>query len=183
MEHDLKDYSFCPKCGGPLEEVDWEDGLTLPQCSKCNYRFYQNSKPCVVGIIVDRNNGTILLTKRGIVPFKGYWDMPGGFLRNGEDPETGVKREIKEELGIDCEVEELFDIFVDTYGTYNVYTFNVCYILKVTGGELTPMDDVVEAEWFSFDRIPDNLAFTFLGDIIEKVRNHLIPDSGMRISE
>ena len=179
MGNDFIEYTYCPKCGGELEEIDWEDGLTIPQCRKCTFRFYQNSKPCVVGIIVDRDEGKILLTKRGILPFKGDWDMPGGFLRNGEDPEAGVKREIKEELGIDCEVEELFDIFVDTYGTYNVYTFNVCYIIRTTGGNLKPMDDVVEAQWFRFDNIPDNLAFTFLGDIIEKVKNHLIPASGL----
>ena len=183
MENDFIDHRFCPKCGGELEEIDWEDGLTLPQCKECSFRFYQNSKPCVAGIIVDRNEGKILLTKRGIVPFKGYWDIPGGFLRNGEDPETGVLREIKEELGVVCEVEELFDIFVDTYGAYNVYTFNVCYIIRIMGGEIMPMDDVVEAQWFSFDDIPDNLAFTFLGDIIGKVRDHVISDTGTRIAE
>jgi len=183
MKSDAEEYRFCPKCGGGLDKVDWEDGLTVPQCRKCGFRFYQNSKPCVVGIIVDRDEGKILLTRRGISPFKGCWDLPGGFLRNGEKPEEGVQREIREELGLDCEVEELFNIFVDTYGAYNVYTFNVCYMLRITGGELMPMDDVVEAEWFRFDNIPDNLAFTSLGDIIGKVRDHVIPDFGMRIAE
>jgi len=170
-------FRFCPKCGGPLEEVAWEDGLTVPQCRDCGFRFYQNSKPCVVGIIVDRGTNRILLTRRGIEPFKGYWDMPGGFLRDGEDPRAGVKREIREELGVECEPEELFDIFVDTYGEYEVYTFNVCYIVRLGPGELTPSDDVVEARWFPLDRVPSKLAFSFLGGIIEKVKAHLARES------
>jgi mutator protein MutT len=167
------EFKFCPKCGGSLEEEEWEENLTLPVCSGCGYKFYQNSKPCVVGIIIDRDAEKILLTKRGIIPFKGDWDMPGGFLRNGEDPKQGVLREVKEELGIECEVEELFDIFVDTYGEYDIYTFNVCYILKIISGTITPMDDVAEAQWFSLSDIPENLAFTFLKDIIDKARTYL----------
>lgn len=176
MKNNTEEYCFCPKCGGSLEEVDWEDGLTLPQCSKCGFRFYQNSKPCVVGIAVKRIEGEILLTRRGISPFKGCWDLPGGFLRNGEKPEQGLKREVREELGVGCEIEEFFEIFVDTYGAHTVFTFNVCYIISITGEEITPMDDVEDAAWFKFDNIPDNLAFTSLGDIIGKIKDHVIPE-------
>ena len=127
------EYSYCPACGGPLEQIDWEDGLTIPRCGECGFRMYRNSKPCAVGVITDRQQGKILLTRRGVSPYKGCWDMPGGFLRNGENPEKGMKREIGEELGVDCEIEELFDIVVDTYGSADVFTFNVCYIIRITG--------------------------------------------------
>jgi 8-oxo-dGTP diphosphatase len=161
---------YCPMCGGVLKEMPWEDDVCLPTCMVCGYEFYQNSKPCVVALIVDRDKQRILLTKRGIVPFKGDWDMPGGFLRDGEDPKVGVMREVEEELSVPCEVERLFDIFVDTYGEFDVYTFNVCYTIRLLSDDIKPMDDVAEAKWFDFDDIPENMAFNFLGDIIDRLR-------------
>lgn len=164
---------YCPQCGSTLHEVSWEDGLNILQCAECGYKLYKNSKPCVIAIIVDDDRKRILLSRRGIEPYKGYWDLPGGFLRNGEDPLKGVKREVREELGVECEPVRFFDIFVDTYGEFDVYTFNVCYIVKLLSDDIRPADDIDEAQWFGFDDLPENLAFRFLGDIIEKVKNEI----------
>ena len=129
--------TYCSACAAPLEETEWEDDLTLKVCPACGKKAYQNSKPCVVAIILNRETKEILLTKRGIKPFRDYWDMPGGFLRDGEDPAEGLKRELREELGAESRIEELYDILVDTYGEYEVYTFNVCYIVSLLTSELS----------------------------------------------
>ncbi len=46
----------------------------------------------------------ILLTKRNEEPFKGEWDLPGGYMSYMETPERTLKREMREELGINVEL-------------------------------------------------------------------------------
>ncbi|MBI2459398.1 MAG: NUDIX domain-containing protein [Parcubacteria group bacterium] len=58
----------------------------------------QNSKPTSSALILHGNK--ILLGKRKINPAKGAWDVPGGFLELGEHQEAGLKREIREKLGV-----------------------------------------------------------------------------------
>lgn len=57
-------------------------------------------------VIVD---GKILLIKKNGGPYDGKLDLPGGTIEFGEDPETALKRELKEEVGIDIKKYELFD--------------------------------------------------------------------------
>ena len=132
-------------------------------CTRCNFVFYQNPKPCA-GVILTNENNEVLLTKRSIEPKLGTWDIPGGFLEDGEDPIVGVQREIREELGITIQVGPVLGIYVDTYdhGT-TVHTLNIYYACTLVSGEIHPMDDISEAKWFSADAIPwDELAFKHL---------------------
>ena len=44
---------------------------------------------------------SVLLIKRGVEPYEGKWAFPGGFLKMEEDAETGAKRELQEETGLE----------------------------------------------------------------------------------
>ncbi|MFE2970157.1 NUDIX domain-containing protein [Streptomyces sp. NPDC059340] len=63
-----------------------------------------NRKKVSVGGISFDDKGRILLVNPS---YKERWDLPGGILEVGEDPVTGLRREIREELGIECRVGEL----------------------------------------------------------------------------
>src|SRR6266481_5982888 len=61
-------------------------------------------KKVSVGGIAFDDDGWILLVNPS---YKARWDLPGGILESGEDPVTGLQREISEELGVECRVGEL----------------------------------------------------------------------------
>jgi NAD+ diphosphatase len=168
------EYKFCPKCSGELEEV-FDNGHLRLKCSKCAFIFYQNSKPCVSAVIFDKDK--ILLGKRADEPAKGDWDIVGGFLEPGEHPEDGLRREVKEETGLEITELKLLGMFMDKYPVYNYDTLNIAYLCKVEG---TPKadDDVADLKWFRLNEIPQNLAFKNTKDTIDALKNYLKNHNG-----
>jgi ADP-ribose pyrophosphatase YjhB (NUDIX family) len=146
-------FQFCPRCGGGLKPR----GVSLFVCAVCNYHFYQNSKPTASALIVEE--GKILLGKRGIEPFKGDWNIPGGFLDYGEDPVEAAKREVFEETGLVVEIGELLGIYTDTYGSEKIATLNIAYRARKISGEEKPGDDLMELKWFPLNELPEKIAF------------------------
>jgi len=148
-----KFFKFCPVCGGKFITKK-QDHLDRLVCSKCDYVFYQNSKPTVSALIVNKKK-EILLVKREIQPKFGSWDTPGGFLENGEDPIVGLKREMMEELGIKLKNIKYLGIYLDSYyERYYLSTLNILYEAEIASGKLKPMDDVSELRWFNKKDLP-----------------------------
>jgi 8-oxo-dGTP diphosphatase len=66
------------------------------------------------GIIIER--GRVLLTQRKPgTHLAGLWELPGGKVQPGEDPRGALRRELKEELGIDVAVGEVVDVTFHRY--------------------------------------------------------------------
>ena len=163
-------YTFCPECGARLEG-QLVDGRTRAGCRQCGFVDYENAKPCVGVLVVD--GGKVLLVERAVEPFKGYWDIPGGFLDCDEHPAEAVRREMKEETGLEVEPREVLDFWIDTYGDEGYRTLNICYVARVTGGHAEPGSDAVKMEWFALDALPDNIAFNWEREALEKLRKWL----------
>jgi 8-oxo-dGTP diphosphatase len=70
-------------------------------------------------IIVD--DARVLLTqrKRG-THLEGLWEFPGGKVEDGEDPRDALARELREELGIACDVGEIVDVTFHRYAEKSV---------------------------------------------------------------
>lgn len=153
-------YKFCPVCGNRLTVKYFDNKKRLVcQNKKCHYIFYQNSKPTATTLITNKS-GQILLVKRGIKPKFGYWDLPGGFLEEGEHPEDCLKREMKEELGVNVKIINLLGIYTDKYYLKHfLSTLNFYYLSKIIKGKIKPADDISEARWFARNKLPKNLAF------------------------
>jgi len=89
------------------------------------------------GIIKDK--GRILLTQRKKDSDQGLkWEFPGGKLEFGETPEECLKREIREELDIDIEIEGILQVVSHIYGDSQVVL--LCYLCWYAGGNLTPKE-------------------------------------------
>lgn len=138
-------YKFCPVCSLPLSKKEFR----LLVC-KNDHHFYINPFPCNAAII-ENEKQEILLVKRKVDPKKGYWDWPGGFIEPGESFETSVKREIKEELGVEIRIEKFLGIFEDTYLYQNIESPILCMVVyaKITDGKLKASDDVAGFKFFS----------------------------------
>ncbi len=104
----------------------------------------------------------ILLIKRSTPPFVGYWALPGGRVEPNEAVEHTVVREVKEETGLDVEivrkVGEYHEQGVQAGLQYDYYP--ACFLVKTVGGELNRQEgEIAEIQLFSFDKLPDVLAF------------------------
>jgi len=83
----------------------------MKRASDIDYKKFRSyfTFSCVDLLIFDDN--AILLTKRTINPFKGYWHLPGTIIRRGETRMNAVKRAAKEELGKEIVIKEELGIY------------------------------------------------------------------------
>lgn len=152
------DFRYCPYCRHELALRELE-GQARTFCPGCDTIFYRNSKPCA-GVLLSDGAGRLLLTRRAIEPFKGQWDLPGGYLEEGEHPEAAAIREVREETGLEIRITGFGGIYMDTYGALGASTLNIFYDACVTGGRLQSQDDVSEVRWFEPAALPvDSFAF------------------------
>lgn len=146
---ELDGWRLCPRCGADL--VVEPDHL---RCPACGAHYWANAAPAVQGVL--ERDGRVLLARRALEPRRGHWDLPGGFLRESEEPLDGLRREFLEETGLAIEPLELLRIDIEPYDER--FVFSVTWI--VTGeGEPAPADDAAELRWFAPEELPGELAF------------------------
>lgn len=89
-------------------------------------------------IIIKDNK--IFVTQRGYGEFKDWWEFPGGKIEEGETPEECLKREIKEELKADINIDKY--LCTVEYDYPNFHLKMECFICSLIDGHL----ELVEAE-------------------------------------
>lgn len=154
---ELDGWKFCPRCQAGVEVAEGR-----VECLSCGLVAYASSQPTACALCVDER-GRILLARRSGKVFDGYWDLPGGFLEEGEHPLDALRRELKEETALDVEPLEFLGVWMDRYSEDGTgpATLNLYWTARVTGGEPEAADDVSEIRWFDTDELPgpDELAF------------------------
>jgi ADP-ribose pyrophosphatase YjhB (NUDIX family) len=102
-------------------------------------------------------DGLALISRRGSDPHKGRFDSPGGFLEAGEGVLDGLRREIREELGVEIAVEhsDFVAATVHPYGDEGDPVLALTYSARLVDGEPSPSDDVAEIEWVRLDGLDD----------------------------
>ncbi len=93
----------------------------------------------------------LLLVERGKEPLKGYWSLPGGIVETGEKLEEGIRREVREETGLEVEPMSVFEIFEriipDAEGRAEYHYVLIDYLCRAVGGRLAPASDVSNVAW------------------------------------
>ncbi len=166
----MKPFRFCPACGNRLADPDFEGGT---RCESCDRSWYRNSAPTAGCAIV--RDGRALVTLRGRDPEKGRFDVPGGFLGPGEDPLVGLKREVKEELGVEVEaaIEDLVQMVPHRYGPEGDFVLALGFRARLVSGDPKPADDVAAVRWISRNEIDDlDFAWQHDRDLVRKALDH-----------
>ena len=138
-------------CGGGLRTVR-EEGKRRLRCHRCGWTFYGNPVPAAVALVMKR--GKVLLGRRAAAPYRGTWDLPGGFLEGDETPQAALRRELKEELGVKIRSARFLDFFHETYGPRGFPILAVLYRVTLAKGRLVTATDVSELRWFDRRRLP-----------------------------
>ena len=114
----------------------------------------------------------MLLVERGKPPLQGYWSLPGGVLETGESLEEGVRREIREETGLEIHPRAVVEIFErimrDSAGRPEYHYVLIDYLCRVTGGTLCAASDCARAEWVPRRRLAEYRITEGTVPVIEK---------------
>lgn len=160
------DPTYCPRCATALEPRP-EHGMLRPTCPACGYIWYRNPVPAA-GVLLEQE-GRVLLVRRRYDPRAGAWCIPAGFMEAGETPEQCAEREVLEETGLIVQPERLFGVYAG-FDDPRVRAVLILYIGVVTGGELRPGDDAIDAQWFALDALPADIAFASHAKAIAELR-------------
>ncbi len=98
-------------------------------------------------------DGAILLIKRKFEPNKGRWSLPGGLVEVGEDPAEAARREVREELGVEVEMEGLFqvanEVIRDDAGKVRFHFVLIDYLMTLRSDRITLNEESEEYRWFN----------------------------------
>ena len=119
----------------------------------------------VVAAIILRER-RIFATQRGYGEWKDWWEFPGGKIEPGENPEDALKREIREELATEIEVDELLTTVEYDYPKFHLTMH--CYLCTIISGDLSLLEHE-DARWLALDELDCVKWLPADKDVIEKL--------------
>lgn len=119
----------------------------------------------VVAAIIVRDR-RIFATQRGYGEWKDWWEFPGGKIEHGETPENALKREIREELATEIEVDELLTTVEYDYPKFHLTMH--CYLCTIISGDLSLLEHE-DARWLAIDELDSVKWLPADKDVIEKL--------------
>jgi ADP-ribose pyrophosphatase YjhB (NUDIX family) len=132
-------------------------------CDHCGFVDYENPK-IVVGVVAAYSEGgrpfgpeadpfdqvRFLLCRRAIMPRRGYWTLPAGYMETGETTAQGTLREAREEALAELELDALLAVY-DIPARSQV---QIMHRARLPAPEFGAGSETLEAELFSWDDIP-----------------------------
>ena len=116
-------------------------------------RFWQRRFTVTVAAILFDDSKRILLLEHVFRADEG-WGVPGGFIGRSENPEAALRRELREEIGI--EIEDVKMIFSRTLGTLK--QVEIYFRARVIGDPKPSSFEIKSAQWFALDQLPPDIS-------------------------
>ena len=128
-----------------------------------------------VGVLILNRKGEVFLSKRSSKTRNehGSWEAPGGAVEFGEKRVDALKREIKEELGIEINIKKTLQTSDEILTKYKQHWVPTSYIATVKGGKQPRIMEPEKCDaigWFPLDRLPRPLSYITSMDIKEYKR-------------
>lgn len=146
-------FRFCPGCGVPAPSSAAARVFVCPACGWC---LYANVAAAVVALI-RVGEGGLVLVRRAREPFRGTLDLPGGFVEPGESAEEALRREVREEIGLDVKRLTYFGTFPNVYPYRGIRyrTLDLAFHAQAPADPiLVAADDVDGVAVHPLDRLP-----------------------------
>ncbi|MHA1728594.1 MAG: NAD(+) diphosphatase [Promethearchaeota archaeon] len=136
---------YCGRCGSPTE-IKYDEKAKI--CPKCNLLTFPRISPAIIVGVIKENQ--ILLANNTKFPSNLY-SVIAGFLEPGENLEQCVRREVKEEVGIDLKNIRYFKSqswpFPDS--------LMLAFLAEYAGGKINVDEiEIKRAGWFTADNLP-----------------------------
>lgn len=128
-------------------------------------RVSQTKFTASAAAIVHNEKGEVLLLKHVLRPASG-WGIPGGFLERNEQPENAIKRELKEETGLD--IENVRQIRTRTLPWRHL---EVIFSASASGEPKVNALEISDAGWFRIDSLPEGIPYDhqqLLGEVLKR---------------
>ena len=172
-------FKYCPKCGAAALRVV---GAKLLRCEACGFELYMNPAASAAGVIIDELGRMVVLV-RGQEPGRGKWDLPGGFVDPGETAEEALRREVREELGLEVTALRYLGSWPNVYDYMGVRyrTVDFGFVCEVAGAEgARAMESEIAETLLLEPRDVDieRFAFASVGRIAEAGIRALRPEGG-----
>jgi 8-oxo-dGTP diphosphatase len=104
------------------------------------------------GVVIIDARGRVLLLKHRFRPGMG-WGIPGGFLETGEQPAEALRRELREEVGLEVENLKL----LTTRAFKKPRQVEIVFTARAVGDPDQLGFEIQKADWFSPDELPKGL--------------------------
>ena len=162
----LGKFNYCPFCGAQLVLKE-KGGVQRPACPNCGFVQFRNPVPGVVVVI--EKDGQVLLGKRAGGFGRGKWGLPQGYIEFDEDFLTAAIREVKEETGLEVEIQSIINV-VSNKLSPSLHTLTIVLLAVGKTGELCACDDLETLDWFPLSGPLPEMAFEADDFIIKRVQ-------------
>ena len=146
---------YCPQCTQPLvmREEGGRDRLACPDRG-CGFIHFGNFSIGCAGVVM--RDGQALLVQRGWEPFRGSWQLPGGYVEHDEPIAEAVEREVLEEAGVVARARDTIAFRHSLGGAAGGPSTNIYLIFRldyVSGEPAWDNDEIIGAGFYSLDEM------------------------------
>jgi len=139
-------HRFCGVCGTPTHD---KAGDRAKECPKCGHVAFPRVSPAMM-VLVTRGR-EVLLARANRFPAAMYSAL-AGFVEPGESIEDCIRREVREEVGV--EVARL--AYFSSQSWAFPHSLMIAFTAEYAGGEINPdREEIVDARWFALDALPE----------------------------
>jgi len=154
---------FCPECGKATVKMD-VFGRERDVCEDCHFVQYAEYHNSVAALAFRGDSVLLVQHNRSTKP----WSMPGGYIEQEEDLVLGLKREVREESGVDVDPVGVIAIRNLVKETRNeLYIIFLCDVDDEQIPQSHDLDEIVDAKFVPFEDLPEWNITPFTRRVIE----------------
>ena len=139
------DHQYCGRCAQPTTQDEFDFARV---CQSCSLRFYPRIAPCMIALVT---RGDEMLLAHHHRASRVMYTTLAGFVEAGESVEECVRREIREEVGVEVGKLDYFRSQAWPFPSQLMLGFFAEY----TSGDIhIDPEEIIDAKWFRYDELP-----------------------------